>query len=217
MRKEHFNRSVSFSRRHHAVSRLPIGRWCRSSTSDLNHPFNNLNPVSLGCSSSSGITSPLSALFFSLSYETGERSTQSQPIPISGFLLWPNPHPSSIREQLIIAERWVSLSLHYHLTLWFTVIYTEVCEGGFIIQMEQLPSLLNTRIDNTGSKLASVRFQFSWEFKSYFCLNLSLYSVRYWALKQPKCQRNSSQQSDFVLHSYQLYYIVQHFLMLLFW
>lgn len=156
--KEHLNRFVLFSRHHHAVSRLPIGRWCRSSTSDLNHPFNNLNPVSLGCSSSSGTTSPLSALFFSLSYETAERSTQSQLIHISGFLLWQNPHPSSIWEQLIIVEHQVSLSLYYHLTLWFTVIYTEVCERGFIIQTEQLPSLPNTRIDNIGLKLASVRF-----------------------------------------------------------
>lgn len=52
----------------------------------------------------------------------------------------------------------MSLSLYYHLTLWFTVIYTEVCERGFIIQTEQLPSLPNTRIDNIELKLASVRF-----------------------------------------------------------
>lgn len=71
IRKEHLNHSVLFSWRHHAVSRLPIGCWCRNSASDLNHPFNTLNSVSLGCSSSSG-TSPLCPLFLTFLRDCGK-------------------------------------------------------------------------------------------------------------------------------------------------
>lgn len=135
---------TTFSLRHRAVSRLPKCHWCRNSTPDLDHPFNNLNPVSLGCSCSFGTTSPSSLCppFLTFLWNCGK--IKPWPADLHFWVsVMANPHPSSLREQLIIiitTEERVPSSPHYHLTLWFAAIYSEVSECGIIIQTEQLPT-----------------------------------------------------------------------------
>lgn len=137
---------TTFSPRHRAVSRLPIGHWCRNSTPDLDHPFNNLNPVSLGCRCSFGTTSPSSLCPPFLTFLLNCGKIKPWPAdPHFWVSVMANPHPSSLREQLIIIiVDQVPSSPHYHLTLWFAAIYSEVSERGIIIQTEQLPSLHST-------------------------------------------------------------------------